>query len=121
MIRIKNTHSKEYFEKYLESEGIKIKPLDIISKVKKGWEISNIFGNTYRIIFTGNVNEYQIFNVLNYETDKPFRVDILSCNRCVDICYVWINGKRYKSDRWARGYKDLASFVNDLLYFRYLK
>lgn len=121
MYKFQNNTTKENFIRNIEWSGMEIKPTEVHGKLQKSWQLSDKFGNVWNILFRGNVNEYSIFNVCKYQSDKPFRVDILSYGNNIEICKAEKNGRKIKANRLLKQFSQLAMTVNCYSQFGYLK
>ncbi len=121
MYRFTNTTTKENFLKSIEWSGNKIKPAEAYGKNQKAWNVIDKFGNEWNILFTGNVDEYSIFNVPHHPCDKPFKVDIVSSGNKIEIHRAEKNGRCIKADRLLKEFTQLALMVNCYIQFGYMK
>lgn len=72
-IKFTNNSIKRNFEMECEKLHRTIEYDNVLSgKYHLVWVIKENNIEKYRIVFKNNVNEYQIFNICNEPTDKPF-------------------------------------------------
>ncbi len=120
MYKSTNITTKENFLKYIEFNGIEIKPVEVCAKNQRAWNVVDKFGNEWNIFFTGNVSEFSICNVPHYPCDKPFRVDIVSSGNKIEIHRAEKNGRHIKADRLLKEFTQLALMVNCYIQFGYI-
>lgn len=125
MIKFENVTPLEDFKKYIEWEGIVIREDELLSvnphliKGKRVWNITDKFNNEWNVMFSGNVDEWSIFNVSKIE--PLFRVDIISSGNKIEIHRAEKNGRKLKADKNLKQFCNLAMWVNCLIHFGYLK
>ena len=121
MYKFTNTTTKENFLKNIEWSGKEIKPIEAHGKDRKAWNVIDKFRNEWNILFAGNANEYSVFNVPRYPSDKPFKVDIISNGNKIEIHRAEKNGRHIKADRLLKEFSQLAIMVNCYSQFGFLK
>lgn len=118
MIIYQNVTTKENFQKHIEWANQNIKPIDIQQKSIQEWEISDRFGNVWTVSFNGNVGEFLIENKSHFQTS--FVVYLYLSGERIEIVKAVDNGRKIKSDRFLKKYKELALMVSNYFKFNML-
>lgn len=121
MIKFENTMVKESFENTMNFQGLKIKPIQALYDDQKQWNITDRFGNEWNVVFSGNVNEFYLYNVPHYGCDRPFRVDFCMSKNNIEIHRALKNGKNIVSDRLLKQFSQLILMVSCFYKFGYMK
>lgn len=127
MIKFENVTPLDKFKEYVKWERLVIREDELLSvkphsiRNKRVWNITDKFDNEWNILFNGKVDEWSIFNVCNKDIDVPFRVDIISSGNKIEIHRAEKNGRKLKADRNLKQFCELATWVNCLIQFGYLK
>lgn len=121
MIKFENTTGKESFENTMNFQGLKIKPIQALYDDQKQWNITDRFGNEWNVVFSGNVNEFYLYNVPHFGYDKPFRVDFIMNGNNVEIYKALKDGRNIVSDRLLKQFSQLILMVGCFYKFGYMK
>lgn len=118
MIKYTVVTSKDNFKAYLDWTGLTVEKIKARFCHQQEWIIKDKFGNAWKLIFTGNVNEYRIENLHN---DPYFEVNMMVYGDKLEIHHAYEHGKNYRADSRLRKYKELGCMVSNCLRFNMLK
>ncbi|OLA94849.1 MAG: hypothetical protein BHW64_01750 [Candidatus Melainabacteria bacterium LEY3_CP_29_8] len=121
MLKFENTTERESFENTIDFQGLKIKPIQALYDNQKQWNITDRFGNEWNVVFTGNVNEFYLYNVPHLSCDKPFRIDFVMTGNNIEIHKSLKNGRNIASERLLKQFSQLILMVNCFYKFGYMK
>lgn len=111
MITFKNVTTKEKFLKNNEWAGQTIRPIESWGETTRAWIIEDKFGNEWTLFFSGKSGEF----IIGDESGKsvpPFRVYLCVNDNQFSILHAVDNGRKIKSDRLLKKYKELALMVS---------
>lgn len=121
MFKFENTTTKEVFENTINFQRLEIKQIEDSYKTQKQWNIKDRFGNEWNVVFSGNVDEFYIYNVPHFSYDKPFRVDFTMSGNNIEIHRALKNGRNIVSERLLKQFSQLILMVNSFYKFGYMK
>lgn len=121
MIKFENTTGKEFFENTMNFQDLKIRPIQPLYDNQKQWNITDRFGNEWNLVFSGDVNEFYLYNIPHYGCDKPFRGDFCMNENNIEIHRALKNGKNIVSDRLLKQFSQLILMVSCFYKFGYMK
>lgn len=121
MYKFENKTERESFENMIDFQGLKIKPIQALYGNQKQWNIKDRFGNEWNVVFSGNVDEFYIYNVPHFSYDKPFRVDFTMSGNNIEIHRALKNGRNIVSERLLKQFSQLILMVNSFYKFGYMK
>lgn len=121
MYKFENITEKESFENTIEFQCLKIKSIKALHDNQKQWNITDRFGNEWNVVFTGNVNEFYLYNVPHLSYDKPFRIDFVMTGNNIEIHKALKNGRNIVSERLLKQFSQLILMVNCFYKFGYMK
>ena len=119
-IKFTNNTIKGHFEMECQRLNRTIEYENVLSgKYHLVWAIKENDIEKYRIVFQNNVNEYQIFNICNEPTDKPFNFYMISKSNKVEIIKATKAGRNLKDQRFLKQFIHLALIMNNFIRFGY--
>lgn len=122
MFKFENTTTKEVFRNTIDFQRLEIKSIESLNKMQKQWNIKDRFGNEWSVVFfSGNVDEFSIYNVPHFSCDKPFRVDFTMNGNYIEIHRALKNGRNIVSERLLKQFSQLILMVNSFYKFGYMK
>lgn len=121
MYKFENKTERESFENTIDFQGLKIKPIQALYGNQKQWNITDRFGNEWNVVFTGNVNEFYLYNVPHLNYDKPFRIDFVMTGNNIGIHRALKNGRNIVSEKLLKQFSQLILMVNCFYKFGYMK
>ena len=121
MFKFENTTEKESFENTIDFQCLKIKSIKALHDNQKQWNIIDRFGNEWNVVFSGNVNEFYLYNVPHFGCDKPFRVDFTMSGNKVEIHRALKNGRNIVSEKLLKQFSQLILMINCFYKFGYMK
>lgn len=121
MYKFENITEKESFENTIDFQCLKIKSIKALHENQKQWNITDRFGNEWNVVFSGNVNEFYLYNVPHLSYDKPFRIDFMMTGNNIEIHKALKNGRNIVSERLLKQFSQLILMVNSFYKFGYMK
>ena len=121
MFKFKNVTERESFENIINSQDLKINLIREPYKTQKQWNIQDRFGNEWNVVFTGNVNEFYLYNVPHLSYDKPFRIDFVMTGNNIEVHKALKNGRNIVSERLLKQFSQLILMINCFYKFGYMK
>lgn len=121
MYKFENKTERESFENMIDFQGLKIKPIQALYGNQKQWNITDRFGKEWNVVFTGNVNEFYLYNVPRLSCDKPFRIDFVMTGDNIEIHRVLKNGRTIVSERLLKQFSQLILMINCFYKYGYMK
>ena len=119
-IRFTNNTAKGNFEMECEKLHRTIEYDNILSgKYHLVWVVKENNIEKYRIVFKNNVNEYQIFNICNEPTDKPFNFYMISKDKQIEIVKATKAGRNLRYHKFLKQFVHLALIMNNFIRFGY--
>lgn len=115
MFEFDNVTTKDDFKGYIESNKIIIKALDVSGESQKSWDISDVYGNLWRVVFDVNSNMFSVFN-----NEEPFKVDITMNGSHIEIHAAVFGKRNIKSSRLLKKFMNLSMMINCMYEFDYL-
>ena len=108
MLTYRNVTTKENFLANIEWANQSIKPINTQRKNVREWEINDGFGNTWAVLFNGNVGE---FSISNSQTENPFIVYLYLSGDQFEIVKANDNGRNIQSKRLLKKYNNLTFVI----------
>ena len=121
MYKFENKTERESFENTIDFQGLKIKPIQALYGNQKQWNITDRFGNEWNVVFTGNVNEFYLYNVPHLNYDKPFRIDFVMTGNNIGIHRALKNGRNIVSEKLLKQFSQLILMINCFYKLEYMK
>ena len=119
MIKFINRMTKEEFFEVIQWHGQKIEPIESSYKSERIWKVTDKYDNEWKIVFTGNVNEFTISS--EQDPVNPFKVYMLLNGDRVEIHKAMEYKRNITSERLLRKYSRIATMVSCYHRFGYLK